>query len=116
MNPKKMKKEDQYTEYKESWRDEYLKWVCAFANANGGRQVTFMKNIYTEEYLKKMGLNERQIKAILHIKTNGQITSGIYSTENKITDRTALRDLNELIAKKIIYKTGGKRGAKYFLK
>ena len=63
-----------------------------------------------------MGLNERQIKAILHVKANVQITSGIYFAENKVTGRTALRDLNELIAKKIIYKTGGKRGAKYFLK
>ena len=24
-------------EYKESWRDEYLKWICGFANAHGGR-------------------------------------------------------------------------------
>lgn len=29
-------KEDQNTEWKESWRDEYLKWLCAFANAQGG--------------------------------------------------------------------------------
>jgi ATP-dependent DNA helicase RecG len=28
--------EDQNIEYKESWRDEYLKWICGFANANGG--------------------------------------------------------------------------------
>jgi ATP-dependent DNA helicase RecG len=28
--------EDQHIEWKESWRDEYLKWVCAFANAQGG--------------------------------------------------------------------------------
>lgn len=28
--------ETQYIEYKESWRDEYLKWICAFANAQGG--------------------------------------------------------------------------------
>lgn len=28
--------ENQNVEYKESWRDEYLKWVCGFANANGG--------------------------------------------------------------------------------
>ena len=26
----------QNTEYKESWRDEYLKWICGFANAQGG--------------------------------------------------------------------------------
>ena len=29
--------ESQNIEYKESWRDEYLKWVCGFANAYGGR-------------------------------------------------------------------------------
>lgn len=28
--------ESQKIEYKESWRDEYLKWVCGFANAQGG--------------------------------------------------------------------------------
>lgn len=28
--------EDQNIEFKESWRDEYLKWICGFANANGG--------------------------------------------------------------------------------
>ena len=28
--------ESQNIEYKESWRSEYLKWVCGFANAQGG--------------------------------------------------------------------------------
>lgn len=28
--------ESQLIEYKESWRDEYLKWICGFANAHGG--------------------------------------------------------------------------------
>ena len=28
--------ENQNIEYKESWRDEYLKWLCGFANAQGG--------------------------------------------------------------------------------
>ena len=23
-------------EFKQSWRDEYLKWICAFANTHGG--------------------------------------------------------------------------------
>ena len=34
-----MKKEDQNTEYKKSWREEYLKWICGFANAEGGRML-----------------------------------------------------------------------------
>ena len=29
--------ENQNTEYKESWRDEYIKWICGFANATGGK-------------------------------------------------------------------------------
>ena len=29
--------ETQNVEYKESWRDEYLKWICGFANAQGGK-------------------------------------------------------------------------------
>jgi ATP-dependent DNA helicase RecG len=28
--------EQQNTEYKSIWKDEYLKWICGFANANGG--------------------------------------------------------------------------------
>jgi ATP-dependent DNA helicase RecG len=28
--------ENQRMEWKESWRDEYLKWICGFANAEGG--------------------------------------------------------------------------------
>lgn len=28
--------EHQNVEWKESWRDEYLKWICGFANAQGG--------------------------------------------------------------------------------
>lgn len=30
-------KENQNVEWKESWRDEYLKWICGFANAQGGK-------------------------------------------------------------------------------
>ena len=29
--------ESQNIEWKESWRDEYLKWICGFANAAGGK-------------------------------------------------------------------------------
>ncbi len=28
--------ENQHTEWKESWHDKYLEWLCAFANAQGG--------------------------------------------------------------------------------
>ena len=30
------KSESQNIEFKQSWRDEYLRWICAFANTDGG--------------------------------------------------------------------------------
>ena len=37
--------ENQNIEYKQSWRDEYLKWICGFANASGGIMVTIIRNV-----------------------------------------------------------------------
>jgi len=28
--------ENQHIEWKRSWRDEFMKWICAFANGKGG--------------------------------------------------------------------------------
>lgn len=36
--------ESQNIEFKESWRDEYLKWVCGFAKANGGKIYIGVEN------------------------------------------------------------------------
>ena len=33
---KVISKENQNIEYKSNWQDEYLKWICGFANAQGG--------------------------------------------------------------------------------
>jgi hypothetical protein len=48
------------------------------AKEHGGISITFLKDIYTEEYLKSFNLNERQIKGVLYIKENGEITNAIY--------------------------------------
>ena len=29
--------ENQNIEWKKHWRDEYIKWICGFANAHGGK-------------------------------------------------------------------------------
>lgn len=31
--------ENQTIEWKESWRDEYIRWICGFANTQGGRLI-----------------------------------------------------------------------------
>jgi len=36
--------EQQNIEYKSSWQDEYLKWICGFANAQGGTLVIGKNN------------------------------------------------------------------------
>ena len=35
-NSLESKSESQNIEFKKNWRDEYLQWVCGFANAQGG--------------------------------------------------------------------------------
>jgi ATP-dependent DNA helicase RecG len=32
-----MNTENHNTEYKRIWKDDYIKWVCGFANADGGK-------------------------------------------------------------------------------
>ena len=31
--------EQQSIEYKSIWKDEYLRWICGFANAQGGTLI-----------------------------------------------------------------------------
>lgn len=75
--------------------------------------VEFRKDIYNEEYLMSLGLNERQIKAVLFVKQNGKITNKEYQELNDTTDRTALRDLERLLELDIFKKIGEKKGTYY---
>ncbi len=81
----------------------------------GGFEITLHKDKLTERYLKDLGLNERQTKAIAHIKKNGRITNNDYKEFANITERTILRDINELIEHKLIKKHGATKGAYYTL-
>ena len=59
--------------------------------------VEFRKNIYNEEYLTSLGLNERQIKAVLFAIENGKIMNGDYQELNNVSKRTATRELFALV-------------------
>lgn len=87
-----------------------------FKELDGGVLVTIFKNIYTEDQLKKLGLNERQIKAVLYIKENGKITNKEYRNMNNISDEGARIDLNNLIDKNILIAKGSGRSAHYTIK
>jgi ATP-dependent DNA helicase RecG len=86
------------------------------AEEQGGVSVSFLKNIYTEEYLKSFNLSDRQTKAILYIKENGEITNAIYQDINKISKAVATTDLSDLVSQKLIQKIGTTgKGTKYTL-
>ena len=84
-----------------------------FKEEFGGFSVCFYKDIYTEEKLRKMGLNDRQIKAIKYVKERGKITNREYQELTKCSRNTVTNDLRKLIQKGII-KESGKKGAGAF--
>jgi len=55
------------------------------------------KDIYTEDYLRKLGLNERQIRAVLYVKEKGSITNKGYQNLFSVSRQTATRDLSDLV-------------------
>jgi len=64
--------------------------------------------------LRELGLNERQIEALgLMVNEKKVMTNSLYRKKFKITDRTALRDLNFLLKKGLIKKEGFKKDAIY---
>ncbi|MEA1926971.1 MAG: ATP-binding protein [Candidatus Auribacterota bacterium] len=86
-----------------------------FNEENGVMTVTFYKDKWGEENLKRLGLNARQIKAVNFIKENGEITNSGYQELTNISERTALRDLEDLLKKELLFKEGEKKGTHYRL-
>lgn len=75
--------------------------------------TVFRKDIYNKEDLSKLGLNERQIDALIYFKSKGRVTSTEYAEKYSISDRTARRDLSELIEKKLLKNEGDTNLSKY---
>jgi len=86
-----------------------------FESDFGGISVTLYKDRYSKENLLTLGLNERQIKAILHVKQNKFITNRVYQSLCNTSDRTASRDLEYLTELNILERIGEKKGTIYKL-
>lgn len=88
-----------------------------FEEKYGGFAITFSKNIFTQSYLKELGLNEREVKAVMYVKEKGKITNREYQEICETSNRTATRDLTELVSLEIFQQIGitGK-GTKYILR
>lgn len=85
--------------------------------ASSGFWVVFRKDTFNEQSLKELGLNDRQIKAVLYVKEKGKITNSEYQKINDCSRATANRDLTELVQKDILlFNEIAGAGANYQLK
>jgi len=87
-----------------------------FKHVTGDFVVTFRGKI-TEKYLKNLGLNERQIKALEHVKKQVNITNKKYQEVNNISRNTASAELKAMVKAGIFKSIGtGRRNLKYVMK
>ncbi|MEW6681183.1 MAG: helix-turn-helix domain-containing protein [bacterium] len=64
--------------------------------------------------LKELGLNERQIEALrVMVNEKKAMTNAIYREMFKTSDRSALRDLRDLVQKGLVKRKGKRRAAEY---
>ena len=112
--------------YIESWGRGTLKMIreCELAGLPkpiyfydmSGFFVEFRKDNYHEENLSRLGLNERQVKAVIYVKEKEAITNGEYQKINGIGKTFATKELQNLVEKNILKNAGLKgRGSKYIM-
>lgn len=77
--------------------------------------IEFRKDIYNEKYLKSIGVNNRQILAVIFAKKHKKITNKDYQRINDCSRNTASSDLVNLV-KRNIFIDSGQKGAGAFYK
>ncbi|MBZ4650842.1 MAG: hypothetical protein PWP02_987 [Thermosipho sp. (in: thermotogales)] len=77
-----------------------------FKEFGDGFSVIFYKDIYNEEYLRKLGLNDRHIKAVLYVKEKGKITNEEYQEITECSKPTTTREHFDLVKAGIFLKKG----------
>lgn len=77
--------------------------------------VRIRKDILTEDYLKNLGLSERQIKAVMYVKKEGKITNKKYQLLCNVSKRTSTNDLDEIVQKKIFEKVGTRGKGTFYI-
>ena len=87
-----------------------------FAMRAGSFVVTLWRDRLTDDVVAALGLNERQVRALAHVKANGRITNAEYQQLAETTRKTAARDLDGLVEKAVLQRVGEKRGVHYVLR
>jgi len=88
----------------------------SFFFKSSGFWVVFRKDILNKEYLINMNLNERQIDALLFFKEKGEIVNIEYAKRYEVSDKTARRDLVELVKIELLIREGQGKGSKYIFR
>ena len=86
-----------------------------FAQRGNQFVVTLWRDWLTEDALKKLELSDPQTEGVLYVKKAGKITNSKYQDLVGVTRKTAARDLNKLVKKRVLERVGKKRGTHYVL-
>ncbi len=87
-----------------------------FEQRAGEFTVTIWRDWLTEQVVAALGLNERQARAVVHLKVVGRVSNHEYQQITGATKKTASRDLAEMLAKGVVERIGTTgRGAFYVL-
>ncbi|MGH7493747.1 MAG: ATP-binding protein [bacterium] len=79
-----------------------------------GLMLILKQDSFTEDFLLEQGLNERQIKAVAHVKKRRRITNQEYQKLVEVKKRTASEDLRQLEEKSILERVGSTGKGTYY--
>ena len=94
--------ETQQTEYKALWKDDYLKWICGFANAQGG-----ILSVVGENHESDTNVTDN---VTINVVDNVVENASSLSHRLGVSHRTIQRDLEHLKKLKVIRRVGTDRG------
>lgn len=81
------------------------------------KAVTFLlcsaRIFTTKEDLSKLGLNDRQLDALLFFKMQREITTSEYIKKYGVSERTARYDLSNLVDRGLVIKEGENKSSRY---
>jgi ATP-dependent DNA helicase RecG len=85
-----------------------------FAQRGGEFTTVIWRDWLTEEVMTRMGLTERQRRALAFVKVHGRITNKDYRGLTGVIIRTASRDLEDLVGKGVLKKSGTTGRSTYY--
>ena len=86
-----------------------------FGQRAGEFGIVFGRDWLTEKILSGLRLNERQVKAVEFLRLHQSISNRDYRQLTGANDRTALRDLAELMEKKLLVRRGSTGRAAFYV-